>query len=215
MLPQVIILLGRPGSGKGTQARLLCQKFKFEYLGSGDILRERKKKKDFFGKKIASYIDQGKRVPTIVIATLWMQKLARFSEKKNLKGLVIDGSPRTRLEAELLEEAFGWFDWKRKKVFLIDISPKTAILRLSSRKICSKCGKIYQNPPKDKKVCDKCQGKLVQREDDTESGIKKRLSWFEKEVKGAIRFYQKKGELIKINGEKSIEDVFKEILSYL
>jgi len=215
MSPQVIILLGKPGSGKGTQARLLCEKLGFDYVGSGDILRKRKLKKDFFGKKIASYIDKGKRVPTIVISALWMEKFLKLKEKKDLKGIVIDGSPRTKKEAELLEEAFDWFEWRNKKVFLIDISSKTAISRLSSRKICQKCGRIYPNPPPEEKFCRKCQGKLVQREDDTYQGIKERLRWYQKEVKVAINFYQKKKELIKIDGEKSVEEVFKEILSHL
>jgi len=215
---KVIILLGRPGSGKGTQAELLAKKFKLEYIGSGDLLRKAAKRNDFTGKKIKETIDKGFLVPTPVIFKLWLDKFEELKKEKNLKGIIIDGSPRKILEAYLIDDALDWYGWKDNlKIFLIDISSKEAVNRLTKRRICKKCGKIipYIGEYKKIKKCPVCGGELVQRADDSLSSIKRRLELFNKEVMKVIRYYQKEKRLIKINGEQSIEDVFKEILKYL
>lgn len=216
--PLIIIFLGKPGSGKGTQAELLGKKLGLDYVGSGDLLRERKKKKDFNGRKIAKVIDKGGLVPTPVVFKLWLDKFEELKEKKNLKGFVIDGSPRKILEAYLIDEALEWYEWdKNVKIMLIDISDKEAIWRLTKRRICQKCKEIipYVGEFKNVKKCPKCGGQLIRRPDDTISGVKKRLSWFRTEVQPVINYYRKTNRLIKINGEQSIEDVFKEILKKL
>ncbi|MGC9031308.1 MAG: adenylate kinase family protein [Minisyncoccia bacterium] len=218
MAPKIILFLGRPGSGKGTQTKLLQEKFKFEYIGSGDLLRAAEKNKNFSGKKISSVIDKGGLVPTPVIFKLWLDKFEELKSKKNLRGIIIDGSPRKILEAYLIDEALEWYEWhKDVKIFLIDISSKESIKRLTKRKICEKCGKIipYLGEYKNIKVCPDCGGKLIQRKDDNIEAIKKRLKWFNSEVRKVINYYKKTKRLIRINGAQSIEDVFKEILKYL
>ncbi|MGE4555107.1 MAG: nucleoside monophosphate kinase, partial [Candidatus Paceibacterota bacterium] len=121
--PLVVIFLGKPGSGKGTQAKLLEERLGLNYVGSGELLRERKKRKDFTGEKIAKTIDKGGLVPTPVIFKLWLDEFDKLKTKNNLKGVVIDGSPRKILEAYLIDEALDWYEWnKNLKVFLIKIS---------------------------------------------------------------------------------------------
>ena len=207
---KAVIFLGPPGSGKGTQADLLRKKFGYEYIGSGDLLRTRTKKNDYTGKKIRQVIDSGKRVPTPVIFKIWMDKLESFKKKKDLKGLIMDGSPRTVLEAEMLEQALEWYGWnKNKKVIFIDVSPKEVINRLTKRRMCRKCGKIIPYLGEFKKLerCDKCGGVLIRRADDNLRAIKTKFKWFKTDVLPAFGDYRKRDSLIRIDGEQSIENV--------
>lgn len=211
----VIVLLGPPGSGKGTQAKFLQKKFALEYIGSGDLLRARKRKRDFTGKKIARWIDAGKRVPTPVIFRIWMEKFESLKQDPKLKGFIMDGSPRSLYEAQMLEKALEWYDWaKYKKVVFVKISPKESVWRLTKRRMCQKCGRLipYIGEFRKLRKCDKCEGRLIVRVDDTIKGVKERLAWFKTDVMPAIRYYKKRGELQEVNGEQSIEDVFKDIL---
>jgi adenylate kinase len=216
--PLVIIFLGKPGSGKGTQAELLGEKLGLDYIGSGDLLRNRKEINDFTGKKLSIVVDTGGLVPTPVIFKLWLDKFEEFKKRKNLKGFVMDGSPRKIFEAYLIDEALEWYEWdKNVKIMLIDISNKEAIWRLTKRRICKKCGEIvpYVGEFKKMEKCPKCGGELIHRTDDTIKGVKNRLSWFKTDVQPVINYYRKTGRLIKINGEQSIEKVFQDILKAL
>jgi adenylate kinase len=216
--PLIVIFLGKPGSGKGTQAELLKKKLGLDYIGSGDLLRERKKKRDFNGKKISNTINKGGIVPTPVISKLWLDKFEELKKKKNLKGFIMDGSPRKILEAHLIDEALEWYGWNKfVKVILIDISNREAIWRLTKRRQCKECGQIipYLGEFKKIKNCPECGGKLIKRPDDTTEGVKNRLAWFKTDVQPVINYYRKTGRLIKINGEQSIENVFKDVLRVL
>lgn len=216
--PLVVIFLGKPGSGKGTQAELLGQKLDLDYIGSGDLLRARKIINDFTGEKLKKIIDTGGLAPTPVVFKLWLDKFEELKKRKNLKGFVMDGSPRKILEAYLVDEALEWYEWnKNVKVMLIDISNKEAIWRLTKRRICKECGEIvpYVGKFREIKNCPKCKGKLIQRADDTVARARRRLNWFKTDVQPVINFYRKTKRLIKINGEQSIEDVFKDILKVL
>ncbi len=212
---KIIILLGKSGSGKGTQAKLLKEKFNLAYIGSGDLLRERAKKKDFTGKKISEIFNKGGLIPTPVILKLWLEKIEELRNLKNLKGIIMDGNPRKILEAYLIDEVFEYYGWdKNVKAILVDISNKEAKDRLLKRRICQKCQEIipFIGEFKTMKKCFKCQGPLVLRSDDTEKSVEKRLDWFKKDVQPIINYYKKKGILLKINGEQKIEEVFKDIL---
>jgi len=215
---KIIILLGKSGCGKGTQAELLKKKFSLDYIGSGDLLRARAKKNDFTGKKLKKSLLSGKLIPTPVILKFWIDKVEALKSKKNIKGLLMDGNPRKILEAYFIDEALGWYDWdKNIKVFEINISDKEAVFRLTKRRICINCKEIIPYVGEFKKLakCNKCGGKLVKRSDDTVKSAKNRLAWFKKEVHPIINYYKKSGRLIKINGEQPIEDVFKDILKLL
>ena len=211
---KIIILLGLPGSGKGTQAELLKKEFDFICMGSGDLLRSRKKEDDFTGNKIAGVVDSGDRVPTPVIAKMWMDEFEKY-KTEGFKGLIIDGSPRTILEKELIEQALSWYEWaENKKVILVDISVEESVDRLTKRRNCKDCGRLipFIGEFKNMEKCPDCGGELVGREDDDEEGVRSRLEWFKTDVQPVIDYYEQKGELLRINGEQGIEDVFEDIL---
>ncbi len=213
--PLIIILIGKSGCGKGTQAKLLQKKLSLDYIGSGDLLRARKNKKDFTGREIARVLEKGGLIPTPVIFKLWLDKTDTLKKKKKLKGFVMDGNPRKIIEAYLIDETLDWYKWdKNIKIVLVDISNKEAIWRLTKRRICKKCKEIIPFIGHFRKIkkCPKCNGQLVKRGDDTVKSVKSRLSWFKIEVQPIINYYRKTGRLIKVNGEQSIEDVFKDIL---
>jgi adenylate kinase len=213
--PLIIILLGKSGCGKGTQAELLREKLKLDYIGSGDLLRKRSKKKDFTGTKMKETLKKGKLSPTPIIFKLWLDKVGKLKAKKNLKGFVMDGNPRKILEAYLIDETFEWYEWdKNVKVLLVDISDKEAIFRLTKRRICKKCKEIipFVGSFRNIKKCPECGGGLIQRGDDTIASVKNRLEWFKTDVQPIVNYYRKTGRLIKINGEQPIEDVSRDIL---
>lgn len=216
--PKVIIIMGPPGSGKGTQSKLLVKKFDLEYIGSGDILRKRRKTKDFTGQKLFQVMTNGELVPSFMIAKIWTDQFERLKKKPQFKGMVLDGWNRIAKEAELLDESLTWYGWQANvRVILINISRKESFNRLTKRRQCKECGRIipWLGEFKKLKKCDKCGGKLITRLDDKMEVIKKRLEEFQKQTIPAINYYKKQGRLIKINGEQSIENVFKDILKVL
>lgn len=186
--PYVLVILGRPGSGKGTQAGLLEKKLRFEHLSTGQLLRERAKKRDFLGKVIHKTLDEGRLVPTPIVFQLWMPRLEQFRHSKKFKGVLFDGSPRKLYEARMLDETMDFYDWERNVVVLnIVISAKEAMRRLLRRG----------------------------RHDDDQDDIKRRLAWFRHEVIPVLRFYQKKGIRIDIDGERSVQKIHTDILHKL
>lgn len=209
----IIIILGRSGCGKGTQAKLLIKEFGFEYLGSGDLLRKRAKKDDFSGSKIKKVLNKGERMPTPIMFRMWAEEIEKIKDKVNKKGLIIDGNPRSLREAELMNDAFKWYQWEDIKVVLLDISEQEAFDRLTKRRICKECGRLipWVGNFKIMKACDECGGELITRSDDKPEAIRARLGYYKKDVKPAIEYYEKQGRLIKVDGDKSIEDVYYDI----
>jgi adenylate kinase len=210
-----IILIGPPGSGKGTQSKIIAERFNLEYFGSGDCLRERQKKNDFTGKKLLKVMNKGNLVPSFVIIKLLGDKLEELKKSKKKNGFVLDGWNRIIYEAILIDEALGWYDWlKSAKIVLIKISNKESFNRLTKRRQCKNCGRLipWLGEFKKLKKCDKCKGVLILRPDDKIKTIKKRLEEYKKETLPSIRYYKKQKRLIEINGEQPIEKVAKEIL---
>lgn len=179
-----IILLGRSGSGKGTQANLLIKKFKFQYIESGNILRHFAKKRTFSGRKLKKAMEQGYFAPTFLLPYLWVNYLEKFTDHNKI---IFDGSPRTLIEAELLDQALEWYDRKNYKVILIDISRKEAFRRLVARK----------------------------RGDDMPEAINRRLDLFDEDVIPVVKFFNKKGKLVKIFSELPVEKVHQKIIKLL
>ncbi len=214
----VIIIIGPPGSGKGTQARLLAKKFGLEYIGSGDTLRKRQKVADFTGKKLVKVMGRGELVPSLIVADVWVDEFRKLKKRPKINGIVLDSWNRTITEANLMDEALDWYEWGANvKVILINISRRESFNRLTKRRQCKNCGRLipWLGEFKKLKKCDKCGGELFVRRDDNIQSIKKRLEEFKEDTLLAINHYKKQGRLIKINGEQSIEKVFKDILKAL
>jgi len=216
--PLIVVFLGKSGAGKGTQLDLFKERMGIDFIGSGDLLRNRKKVDDFTGSKISTVIDNGGLIATPVVFNLWMSEFERLKSKGDtLKGIVIDGSPRKIREAYLMTEALEWYDWNDNfKVILIDVSDEEVLSRIANRRICEECGEIvpYVGELKRLTNCPKCNGNLVKRAEDAETeSVKKRLEWFQEEVGPVIDFYKEQGKLVTINGNQAVEDVFNDILA--
>ncbi|MEA3272133.1 MAG: nucleoside monophosphate kinase [Patescibacteria group bacterium] len=199
-----IIVLGSQGSGKGTQSQLLAEKLKISAVSMGDLLRAEKKKGGKLGKKLSSFMDNGLLVPHEITI-----KLIKKALKKSKKGIVVDGFPRDMEQVKSFEKFF-----EPTHIIFIKISSKETMRRLSGRRVCSKCNENYHlvfKKPKKKDVCNKCKGKLRQRDDDKPNAIKKRLEIFRKNTMPVIRFYKKKYGTLEINGEQAIKKVSKEV----
>ena len=203
-----IVILGAPGAGKGTQAELIAKKYDIAHLSTGEILRKNITTRTKLGKKAQTYVNKGKLVPDDIIIDLMKEKM-RSKECK--KGFILDGFPRTIAQATALNEVSNI-----DIVLNIDVNPSILIKRLSGRRSCANCGAIYHllsNPPKKKKgICDKCAGKLYQRDDDKIETVKERLITYNEQTKPLIDFYSSKKNLITIDANRAIEATFKEIV---
>jgi adenylate kinase len=212
--PMNFIVLGPQGSGKGTQAKLLLKEFKnLYYISTGDFFRKLSDVKSDTGQRVKRVVNSG-GLPYDDLATmLWMHEIA-FKVRED-QGILADGFPRRLNEANNLYNYLKFLERdKNTLVLLINISEQEAIDRLTKRRICKKCGQLIPWVGKYKIIeeCDKCGGELIQRKDDDVSGIKKRLAWYKQRAVPAISYLNKKIGVIKINGEQSIENVFKDVL---
>jgi len=198
-----IIFIGPQGSGKGTQAEMLNKKLNIPYVSPGNIFRENISNKTELGKLAAEYINKGKLAPDSVTNDLVKDRLQNDDVKN---GFILDGYPRNSVQAEFLDRIA-----KIDVVLEIYISDEEAVSRLAGRRSC-KCGAVYHlkyNPPKEEGKCDKCGGTLFVRDDDKEKEIKERLSIYHNQTETLLDNYK---NLVRINGEQSIEDVHADIL---
>jgi len=205
----ILVFLGKPGSGKGTQATLLSKKLKIPAISMGELLRKIEKENSPLGKFVKKRIDKGLLMPDEITFKILKKRLQR---KDCRKGFIIDGFPRTVSQAEMLEKIK-----KVDKVIYIDVPDKVIVKRLSSRRECS-CGAVYNmitNPPKNDEICDFCGKKLYIRNDDKPETVKKRLNVYNKQTKPLIDFYKKKKLLAKVNGNQEIKKIFKDIMKIL
>ena len=211
----ILILLGAPGVGKGTQAELISREFGIPQISTGDILRKEVKEGSELGKQAKKYMDSGALVPDDVIVGM-MEKRIKADDCRN--GFILDGFPRTTDQAEALDKMLEKNSLTLDKVILIDVPKNEIVERLTGRRVCSKCGAVYHiknNPPKTEGVCDKCGGKLIQRDDDTKEVVENRLKVYEKSTMPLIDYYKKADKLAKINGLGSIEEIFENIKAVL
>lgn len=212
-----IIIMGPQGSGKGTQARLLAEKFDLRIFETGNILREIAKQDTPVGRKIDEIIHKkGQFVPwDIMKKEVFDWGLSRLDKEK---GIIFDGTPRIMKEIEYWNEKLPSIGKKIGYIFYIDISKEESIKRLSSRKLCKKNAHpliVGKDLSEEEKKCPICGSEVYRREDDTHEKILKRLEWNEENMKLVIEYYDNKKMIIRIDGEKSIEDIHKEILSYI
>lgn len=197
-----LIIIGAPASGKGTQAEKLSKEYNLKHISTGELLREALEIKDELIKKYEKDILSGKLVPDKLVINILKKNLPKTN-------FIIDGSPRTIEQAKEIEKIT-----KIDKVIFLDLEDRESIRRISGRRICPKCKRTYHietNPPKQKNICDFCNAKLIQREDDKEEVVKERLKLFHKNTEPILDYYKKQNKLIIINGNQSIEKVYKDI----
>ena len=198
-----IVLLGGPGAGKGTQAEKILGERNMEHLATGDILRDEVDRGTELGEKAKSYMDKGDLVPDELVVNMVKKRL------ENEKGYLFDGFPRTTEQAKALGEAVDL-----DHVVYIKIDKSEAVRRLSARRVCSDCGKIYNTlfkPPNREGICDECGGELYQRDDDKAKVIRDRFETFLDETAPLIDYYEEKGLLVRVDGEQKPDEVYTEL----
>lgn len=203
-MKSTIVLLGPPGSGKGTQGEKLSEELGYTRLSTGDMLREAVRNGTELGKKAKEYMDSGALVPNDLIIGLMKEKIAQAKG-----GVILDGFPRTVEQADALAEQLDV-----DLALNLDVDDDELVNRLTKRRSCPKCNAVYHliyNPPKVEGVCDKCGGELYQRDDDKEETVMNRLKVYRENTMPLIDYYAKKGTLVTIEGVGSIDDIFKKV----
>ena len=210
-----IIMLGAPGAGKGTQAKMLADKYGIPHISTGDIFRANIKNNTELGKKAKGYMDAGQLVPDELVVDLVVD---RIKNKDCMNGFILDGFPRTIPQAEALDYALNNQNEKIDYAVNVDVPDENIINRMSGRRACVGCGATYHivyNPTKKEGICDKCGQKLILREDDKPETVKKRLQVYHEQTQPLIDHYEKKGALLTVDGTQDINDVFASITKVL
>lgn len=211
----LVILLGPPGAGKGTQAERIVEKYHLAYITTGGILRNAVKEGTHLGRKACEYMDQGQLVPDDLVVDIVRERL---KEPDCLEGALLDGFPRTVAQAVFLENMLKDIHCKVDRVVSIEVAEDELVERLTGRRVCSDCGANYHvkfKSPKVRNVCDQCGGELYQRDDDTLATVTERLIIYKKQTEPLIKYYQDQGKLSSVDGNQDMERVFKQISAVL
>ena len=210
-----IIMLGAPGAGKGTQAKMLAEKYKIPHISTGDIFRANIKNGTELGRQAKEYMDKGLLVPDELTVKILLDRVAQ-DDCKN--GYVLDGFPRTIPQAEVLDEALTKLGEKIDFAVNVDVPDENIVKRMSGRRACLKCGATYHIehiPPKKEGICDICGSELVLRDDDKPETVLNRLKVYHDQTQPLIDFYTAKGVLKTVDGTQDMKDVFNAIVSIL
>jgi adenylate kinase len=210
-----LILLGPPGCGKGTQAKLLTEKYNIPQISTGDILREAVKQETPMGLEAKNYMNAGKLVPDEVVIGIIQDRLKQADCEK---GFILDGFPRTVVQAEALDQTLASMQKKIEHAVSITVADEELLGRLTGRRTCRSCSAMYHvmfNPPKTEGVCDACSGELYQRDDDKEETIRNRLDVYNQQTAPLIDYYQNKSLLRDIPGTGKIEEILGKIEAVL
>ena len=208
-----ILLLGPPGGGKGTQSKFLMEQFNIPQISTGDMLREHVKKNTILGKKAKEFMDKGELVTDSLI--LDMMEI-RFKDSDCKNGFILDGFPRTIIQAQGLDKLFDKTNQKLDHVIVINVKDDDIVERMGGRRVHLQSGRTYHviyNPPKNENLDDKTNEPLIIRDDDKEKTVRNRLSVYHKQTKPLIEFYSK--NVINIDGSKKIQTVKHNILNEL
>ncbi len=206
-----IILLGAPGSGKGTQAKKMTESFAIPQISTGDILREAVRTGTEMGRKAKAFMDQGGLVPDEVVIGIVRDRLR---EADCGKGFILDGFPRTIPQAQALDRVMEELGREITSVLSLEVDEAEILERLSGRRTCSGCGAMYHvrfNPPRTEGRCDKCGGTLLQRDDDKEETIRTRLVNYRKSTEPLIAYYRKTGKVHGVKASGDIDAIFADI----
>jgi adenylate kinase len=214
-MTHIIILMGPPGAGKGSVAQKLSAEKKLPHISTGSLLREEIAKGSELGEKVESIMQSGQLVDDATVIALLKERISQ-DDCKN--GFILDGFPRTPPQAEALELMFHEMRKSDPLVLYIQVNEETVVKRISGRKECSGCGKIYHDstmPPKKQGVCDDCEKPLIQRHDDIESVVRERFSVYQQKTAPLIAHYEQKGLLRSVNGNPMLPEVMDQVFKVL
>ena len=210
-----IIMLGAPGAGKGTQAKMIAEKYSIPHISTGDIFRANIKNGTELGMEAKKYMDQGLLVPDELTVKILLDRVAKDDCKK---GYVLDGFPRTIPQAEVLDKALSELGDKIDYAINVEVPDENIIKRMGGRRACLSCGATYHIehiPPKKEGVCDVCGSELILRDDDKPETVKNRLDVYHKQTQPLIDFYTKKNVLKSVDGTVDMKEVFAAIVKIL
>ena len=210
-----IIMLGAPGAGKGTQAKLIAEKYNVPHISTGDIFRANIKNGTELGMEAKKYMDQGLLVPDELTVRILLDRVAQEDCRD---GYVLDGFPRTIPQAEVLDGALAELGDRIDFAINVDVPDENIIRRMGGRRACLSCGATYHIefiPPKSEGLCDACGKELVLRDDDKPETVKNRLEVYHKQTQPLIDYYQEKGILRSVDGTVPMEEVFAAITAIL
>lgn len=206
-----LILTGPPGSGKGTQAKRLVEKFGIPQISTGDILREAVHDGTALGKKVRPYLDAGQLVPDELMADLVAERLARPDARG---GFILDGYPRTLEQVAALDRSLGRLGATLDRVFVLTAEESEVVRRLSGRRVCPNCGALYHvdsRPPSAAGVCDACGSALVQRPDDQEDVVRRRLQVYRLQTLPVLEAYRGRGIQVELDGGGEADAVYERL----
>lgn len=207
----IVILLGPPGAGKGTQASKLTNEYDLIHISTGDIFRSNIKDETELGKMVKDVIAEGHLVSDDLTNSLVFD---RISEEDCKNGFLLDGFPRNLVQAKALDDWLEKNDKNLTKVVNIEVDSEELIRRISGRRVCSSCGKPYHvdmTPSKVEGVCDVCGGEVIQRPDDNEATVKDRINVYETQTWPLIEYYTNHGKLFTVDGSETVEAVYQNI----
>jgi len=210
-----IVMLGGPGAGKGTQAKIIAEKYNIPHISTGDIFRANIKDGTELGKKAKTYMDAGALVPDELVVDLVADRLT-WDDTKN--GFVLDGFPRTIPQAQALTRALADMSTQLDVAIDIEVPDQVIIDRMGGRRACVSCGSTYHIvniPPQKEGFCDKCGAKLILRDDDKPETVKKRLDVYHDQTQPLIDYYNEMGVLKEVDGTTSMDEVFAQIAEIL
>ena len=210
-----IIMLGAPGAGKGTQAKMIAKEYGIPHISTGDIFRANIKEGTDLGKEAKTYMDAGQLVPDELTVKILLDRVAKDDCKE---GYVLDGFPRTIPQAEVLDEALTKLGDKIDAAIDVDVPDENIVRRMGGRRACVTCGATYHIehvPPKKEGICDTCGSELILRDDDKPETVSNRLKVYHDQTQPLIDFYTKKGVLKSVDGTIDMMDVFASIKAIL
>ncbi len=203
-----LLILGAPGAGKGTQAKFLAEKYNILHISTGDLLRAEVKEETELGLKVKRIMNEGELVSDEIVTELLKKKL---NSKECENGFLLDGYPRTTVQAKTLQEIAPPLD----AVVVLNVDDEIILERMTGRLSCRQCGQVYHktnNPPKVEDICDVCGGEVYQRSDDTVEVVRNRLDKYHAETAPLIDFYKELGLVVRVSGLGYIEDITKKII---